>query len=272
TSLLIEENLFDHNGWNASVTGAEANKFAHNIYLQGISTPGNLATMSGPATIRGNIFSNDGSGSQIRAGGTVTNNLWVHNLYPHNLGMPSAFASVVSNNVYLEGVDDPSSPFTPYGWGPGTFSSYEGDPYNIGTVTISNNIIAHTVTHSGNGFGIQLDSGSKGDTVGANIIYDWQAPLIDNRGTGNVVTGNVLDASGSNSGKAPEPFPDPGRSVGSYAGTLGLTATLSGFLTAARLQSKDNWNPALMAAAVNNYIRAGFGLGTTPPPPPPPPP
>src|SRR5262249_27339985 len=249
TSLLIEENLFDHNGWNASVTGAEANKFAHNIYLQGISTPGNLATMSGPATIRGNIFSNDGSGSQIRAGGTITNNLWVHNPYPHNIGMPSAFASVVSNNVYLEGVDDPSSPFTPYGWGPSTFSLYSGDAYNVGTVTFSNNIIAHTITHSGNGFGIKLDSGSQGDTITGNILYDWQNPLIINQGTGNTVSGNVKDASGTNSGGSSEPFLDPNRSVGSYAGTLGLPATLAGFLTAARAQSKDNWNPALMAAA-----------------------
>src|SRR5262249_38021899 len=32
--VLLEENLFDHNGWNASVTGAGANVFNHNIYIQ----------------------------------------------------------------------------------------------------------------------------------------------------------------------------------------------------------------------------------------------
>jgi hypothetical protein len=30
-------------------------------------------------------------------------------------------------------------------------------------------------------------------------------------------------------------------------------------MSLARQQSKDNWNPALMAQAVNTYIRAGFG-------------
>jgi hypothetical protein len=29
---------------------------------------------------------------------------------------------------------------------------------------------------------------------------------------------------------------------------------------AARAQSKDNWDNRLMAAAVNNYIRAGFDM------------
>ena len=262
-NLLVEENLFDHNGWNATVAGAGATVFTHNIYLQGISTPGNPSSMSGPATVRGNIFSNDGTGSQIRAGGTVTNNLWVHNAYNHNIGMPSAFASTISNNVYLEGVDDPSPPNTPYGWGPATFSSYSGDSYNVGTVTISNNIIAHTITHSGNGYGIMLDGGSQGDTITGNIIYDWQNPII-NGGSGNVITNNNLDATGTNnSSLAPlEPFPDPGRSIGSYDATLGGAGTLADFLLAARLQSKGNWNAALMANAVNSYIRAGFGIGS----------
>jgi chitodextrinase len=259
-NLLLEENLFDHNGWNSTVPGAGANVFNHNIYLQGIGSPGNLTTMSGPATIRGNVFSNDGSGSQIRAGGIITNNLWVHNPYPHNIGMPSAFASVVSNNVYVEGVDMPSSPSVAYAQGPQTFSSYDGDAYNIGTVTFSNNIIAHTLVHSGNGFGISLDSGSQGDTVTGNILYDWQNPLIIDQGTGNTVSGNIQDASGTNSGGLPEPFPNPTLSVGSYYATLGLggSGLLTDFLSAARLQSKDNWNPTLIAQAVNNYIRAGF--------------
>src|SRR5262249_34544607 len=42
------------------------------------------------------------------------------------------------------------------------------------------------------------------------------------------------------------------------------------FIAAARGQSKDNWNPQLMAAAVNDYIRAGFGVSASSTPPPPP--
>ena len=83
----------------------------------------------------------------------------------------------------------------------------------------------------------------------------------------------MQDATGANNLGAPEPFPNPGRTVGTYydsiVGSSGHTS--SDFIAAARGQSKDNWNPALTAAAVNDYIRAGFGITTSNSPPPPPP-
>ena len=81
----------------------------------------------------------------------------------------------------------------------------------------------------------------------------------------------MQDANGANNLGAPEPFPNPGRTVGTYydsiVGSSGHTS--SDFIAAARRQSKDNWNPALTAAAVNDYIRAGFGITTSNSPPPP---
>ncbi len=71
-------------------------------------------------------------------------------------------------------------------------------------------------------------------------------------------------------------FTDPNRSVASYMAHLRLIgfptnqpATLDGFLADARLQSRTNWRPELLAAQVNNYIREGFdrpmvGGGFTP--------
>jgi len=156
-------------------------------------------------------------------------------------------------------------------WGPlsGSFSTN----YNMGTVSWQNNIVAHSSRDStSNYFGIYLDNGYVG-SITNNILYDWQAPLLTYP-AGAVVSGNVQDAAGTNSAG----YPDPNRTVGSYAGTLGLTATTDAFLAAARLQSKDNWKPQLMAAAVNSYIAAGFGFsswpttGTPAPAPAPPPP
>jgi hypothetical protein len=253
TLTTLEENFFDHNGWNELfVISPTQLQFNHNMYLQ-----------TGPNTVRGNIFSNDASGSQMRAGGTLENNLWVHNPYAHNFGMPNAAPSYVTSNVYLEGVDMPTSPPAGYGWGFNVFSNYAGHDYNVGTVTIANNIIANSF--SANGFGISLDSGTHGNTVTNNIIFNWRVP-IDNQSTGNTVSNNQLDTVGTNNnpgGTAPaEPFPNPTRSVGGYYATLGLggTGLLSDFLSAARRQRKDNWSPALTAAAVNDYIRAGFGI------------
>lgn len=53
-------------------------------------------------------------------------------------------------------------------------------------------------------------------------------------------------------------FVDPNRTAGTYNASMGGTATLDGFLAQARLQSSRNWRPAYTAAALNDYIRAGF--------------
>jgi hypothetical protein len=41
---------------------------------------------------------------------------------------------------------------------------------------------------------------------------------------------------------------------------LGGPGTLAHFLSLAKNQGRDNWNSALTAAAVNDYIREGFGI------------
>jgi hypothetical protein len=55
-------------------------------------------------------------------------------------------------------------------------------------------------------------------------------------------------------------FPDASRTISSYAASIGLESTLEAFLAEARKQSRNNWRPELTAAAVNRYIREGFGL------------
>jgi hypothetical protein len=270
TTTTLVENLFDHNGWNTSVLNAGPSQFNHNIYVSGYqldSVNGKIPPNTGylsVATVQGNIFSNDSSGSQFRSGGTVDNNLFVANPYPHNIGAPVAnVVNSVTNNVYLQGYTGLGT-----GWGPATMEAvYNGDYYNLGTVTFSSNIVANAQSSNS---GIVIQSGYAGSTITGNIIFNWLNPIVDN-GTGTIITNNNLDVTGTNAnpgGSAPaEPFPAPTRSVGSYYATLGLggTGQLSDFLSAARLQSKGNWNSQLMAAAVNSYIRAGFGLAGTVP-------
>jgi hypothetical protein len=248
-NVVIEENIIDHNGYQANLTIAGQYMFNHNIYVSAYVVEYDTATISNPIVLRRNIVANDASGSQLRSGGTITNNLWVRNPYPYSIGFPTAFQSVISNDVYLEAA---SSPGQNLNWGPasGAFSTN----YNKGTVSWQNNIIAHSSRDSTtNYFGINLDTGYVGAITG-NILYDWQAPLLVYP-SGTTVSGNLEDANGANSAG----FPDPTRTVGSYAGTIGLSATTTAFLAAARMQSRDNWDPRLMADAVNAYIRAGFG-------------
>jgi hypothetical protein len=55
-------------------------------------------------------------------------------------------------------------------------------------------------------------------------------------------------------------FPDPERNIDSYQQHLGLEATHDAFIAEALQQSRFNWRREFTAAAVNSYIREGFGL------------
>jgi hypothetical protein len=55
-------------------------------------------------------------------------------------------------------------------------------------------------------------------------------------------------------------FPDPTRTIASYHASIGGFPALENFMIQARQQSRSYWRPQYTAAAVNDYIRAGFGL------------
>jgi hypothetical protein len=229
--LMLEGNLFDHNGWNASVRGAEPTIFNHNIYIQ---------TTNGPATLIRNISANASShGAQVRSGGTITDNLFVHN--PIGL-LVGGSASTVNNNVITEGGD--ISPADPRGFG------IDIDATVGGSVMVLNNIIANEASGSRYGHGIHLTQSTNGVTAINNLTYHWDHPIVDN-GTHNVTSPNSIDLSG---------YPDPGRSVATYDAMLGGDRSLPGFLEEARKQDKDNWRPRFTADAINEYLRAGFGI------------
>lgn len=84
-----------------------------------------------------------------------------------------------------------------------------------------------------------------------NIIYHWSGAPINN-GINSTISGNTIDGAG---------YPAPSRTIGTYAGSLGLTATIDGFMAVALIMDKSTWNPAYTANnGVTPYIRAGFGL------------
>ena len=55
-------------------------------------------------------------------------------------------------------------------------------------------------------------------------------------------------------------FSDPNRTIGEYAGTIGVSGSLSAFLTAARKLSGSIWDSDLTAAKANDYVRSGYGM------------
>jgi hypothetical protein len=53
-------------------------------------------------------------------------------------------------------------------------------------------------------------------------------------------------------------YVEPGRTIETYLASLGYATDMNSYADRLKQQSKFNWSPALMAPAINNYIRAGF--------------
>jgi hypothetical protein len=228
----------------ASWLGPEPNQFNHNMYLAG----------NGPVKVLGNISANASlTGAQVRPGGIVTNNLFVRNPIGFFTG---GTPSTINNNVILEGVDLASIPPVPLAWGIQILGGVGG---SANPTTADNNIVAHEISASSQ-LGILLDgenrnnAATNGDNVSGNIICDWRSGLID-RGVNNIKINNTVQLASCD---ALGPYPS--RTIETYdSDVLGGPGTLDHFMSLARAQSKDNWNPSLTANAVNNYVRAGFG-------------
>lgn len=172
--LIIEDNLFDHNGWK-NADRSDATIFNHNIYL---------ATSNSPNTVvRRNILTRASShGVQVRGGGEISDNVLVQDPISILLGGgdPSPHTHTVGitgsilNNIVLEGNDINAT--APRGWG-----------INLGNIgmdgaLVQGNIIAHDInpnTVNTTPFllgcsGYSTGVGCNNITVSENITYNWR--------------------------------------------------------------------------------------------------
>jgi hypothetical protein len=297
-NVLIEQNLFDHNGWNDSVKGGQKTIFNHNMYLQYSKTGEDLAYI-----VRDNISARASShGCQMRPGGLLENNLFLKNA---RAAFVASSPSLVRNNVILDGDDIGSG--LPRGQGleflncpivlaEGNIFAHKKDPRNREQAMAYNPLVRDRF------------SGPSHGEFRNNIVYDWtgeafstaspsadlnlhdnyfqqdglvlielsqwnpQYRIIDNHyqllhqpqfmiGEQRMDFAQWSGKTGDNSSTAPVQFVDPGRDISTYSASIGLTETsLEGFLAAARQQRRGHWDDHLTAAAVNDYIRAGFQI------------
>lgn len=279
--------------------GAGADVFEHNIYagLGWDQAIGDLAT-SGGTIFRNNISAYAAAtGSQVRPGGIIYNNLYLKNpIQTTCCGWPSE----ISYNVMLQSIDMQYNGVTKasYGWG-SDFANYRCEAPALGlcpqayvdnppTPGISgtvyhHNLMAKSEATVGNGIGLRLGPAQfynvgftaniaavTGFTASNNVICDWptfsNTPYFDDSGTG----GNTLDNTN---------LPDPTSAntdhtcaslgiaapltVGNYYSSIGGPggATTDDFLNAAKTKwTKQTWNTLYQAPAVNNYIRPSYGM------------
>ena len=295
-NVLIEENLFDHNGWAEGVPGGGKTIFNHNMYLQRVEVGEDRHFI-----VRNNISARASShGCQMRPGGLLENNLFLKD----PLGAYVSYApSVVRDNVVLDAD----------GIGPGLGRGQGLEFLNCPTVLVDGNIVAHK-TDRANGMEAMSYDPSKHNSRGLpmagefrnNVVYDWagvafrlaapsqelsvhdnffqqrddrlielkawkasyvfrnneyisQGPRLFRIGEADLDWKQWQGETGDGSHWGRTTFLDPSRDIASYGKSIGLSdATLEGFLAAARQQRRGHWDPRLTAQAVNDYIRAGF--------------
>ncbi|MCA0894909.1 immunoglobulin-like domain-containing protein [Microbulbifer agarilyticus] len=159
--VLIEENIFDHNGWHATYPGAVATKFNHSIYIQSDNTD---------IDIKNNIISRSSShGMQLRPGGIIEGNFLIRNPISILLGRATNSPSdgQIINNVVLNGNDI----------GPGDLRRGWGIDFNTqNNGLVKNNIVAHVMSDASNRFAIKE---SENATYINNIVYKWEEGTDD---------------------------------------------------------------------------------------------
>ncbi len=292
--LLLEENMLDHNGWNPQVAGAEPNIFRHGIYMY---QDNSLATVRGNIIARSashgcqarvgglvenNLIVQNSIGLYFTTGGTVQNNVILeskdispsaprglsmeikdiqsagatiaYNVIAHDASVSAIGAiAMATNGIGSQNVTIDHNTVYDHAWPIG---------FNLpiaSNIAMTNNVLQVLDGNSSvTSFDNTIDTSVY--TIDGNV-YDANTPVAN----WFIVNGFYYSflgwpaVSGESTGASNDvQFVDPDRSVGSYHGSLGYTATLDAFLSEMRLQAKHNWRPDYMAQPVNDYIRAGF--------------
>ena len=171
--LLIEENLFDHNGWHETAFHASKTIFNHNMYIQ---------VTCEDLTVRRNISTRASShGLQARPGGLVEHNVFIDNPIGFSFGLVLGSTPPkeggVTGDVLSNVVRDS-----------GDLSAEDGEARGLGiqignikAATVEDNVIAHDKSAKTYGAAIEFGSnngiGIENLSVKANIIYDWRGNL-----------------------------------------------------------------------------------------------
>src|SRR5262249_16416013 len=140
-------------------------------------------------------------------------------------------------------------------------STINGDGSTIYNIQFTNNKFQNHITSEPL---LQHQNQSSTSTFySANNVFDTSAPtnacMAISGGDISLAAWKPL-VHDTSSVEQSAPFPDPDRSIATYNASIGGAPSLDDFMLQARLQSKAYWRDQYTAKAVNDYIRAGFGL------------
>ncbi len=319
-TVLLEENVFDHNGWRTRAGSGDPNGqatwFNHNTYF----TNGRHVLMRRNLFLRSSSIGGKWSAVGVKSPRHATeaivveDNTYVEGEIGISIGGndkgPGRFRDVrIRDNVFCDlGRARPTN--RSLAWG------IDVQDWTGGA--ISRNLIVHQRSGIDNAYALKVGGGSTGIRIDGNVFarLDAGIPLVLLGGgtngivahfADNVVQGDSsaalvrldasrryvfggrnryasaagspafvvadvrtdlsgwIDRAGDRLASADPPsFPDGARDIAGYMAFLGLGSTFEDFVASVRAQSRANWNPALAAGPLNNWLRAGFGLRPVP--------
>lgn len=240
--LVIEDSVWDHNGWNRDVHGAGSNMYNHNMYISDKANVGNNIV------VRNNIITRASShGVHGRPGGHYENNFFARNAVSLQMGYirgPALAAGTKAHaidNVITEGKhmnrgtsDSCADPALCTGaiWGLWLENLGEAD------VKVEGNIASERFATDMEIFAKGIKDDLESVQYSNNISYKW---ATDDEGVS-------------------QSYPDPGRTAADYNATLGGEASFEAFIDVVRNRPLQTWDERYTADAVNDYIREGFGI------------
>ncbi len=245
--LEIEENVFDHGGWHPTVSGAGANMYNHNLYIQHSNNGERVV-------LRRNIITRASShGAQLRAGGLAEDNFFGRNAIGIVIGygekpLKTGVKAHMLRNVASEGhsMIKGKSPCsgnnlcTPAFWGIEFNLNGDADweaKGNVAAMRAPGDTLWSTMYSGLNRIGIKNLNDARVDSAN-NISWKWSS-----------------DADGTD-----KTYPAPGRTLGDYNASLGGSNSFEEFMEVVLNRPPQLWDDRYSAPAINAYIRAGFGM------------
>ncbi|MBZ0172609.1 MAG: right-handed parallel beta-helix repeat-containing protein, partial [Phycisphaerales bacterium] len=186
--LLVEECVFDHNGWHETIAEAEPTTYNHNMYL---------STTNTGVVVRRNISVRaSATGCQARSGGDIVGNIFQGNPFGLNFGWTSGVElphdrgsiGMCLDNIVI---DVENRGYGQWGIAVGNIGARQVTPFRNNLIVGRSDQLAGLILSGTNNFGIH------GIEVTRNVIYDFGRPMrVDGvpgaQLTGVTVSDNVL--------------------------------------------------------------------------------
>jgi len=268
TNVVMRGNILYYSD-RGGIDGRSGGLFDNNLFVQAPVNVGGFGGSSGSiqsgTVIRNNVFA---EGSANTGEGT-------------KLKLINMLNTEVHHNIFIDPVGVTASTY-------GITLLGDGEGFNYShNVSVHDNVI-YNINGSGSGRGIYIvgltdvsgnniyDNDIQMPAGSTNLVYLDASPLSGFTYSGNryyssadastwfspggTIAGWVTAVGETGHIITEITYPDATRTVKTYNVTLGGTASTPEFMAAAIAQSRQNWRTEYTADAVNDYIRAGFGI------------